>query len=84
MVLSLSEKEQLSTKRNEYVKLKESAKKAKQEPRDRYQSRYSPRLLLLFATDSLELHVQLAETFINEHTITNEHRIRAFKSFKSV
>ena len=41
-------------KQRESVKLKESAKNAKQEPRDHHM-RYSQHLLSLFATDSFEL-----------------------------
>ena len=50
-----SEKEQLSMKQRESVKLKESAQNTKQEPRNHHQSHYSPSSLALFATDSLEL-----------------------------
>ena len=39
-------------KQRESVKLKESAKNAKQEPRDHHQSPYSPSSLAIFATDS--------------------------------
>ena len=52
-------------KQREYVKLKGSVKKGKQEPRDHHQTQYSPNSLALFATDSLEL--KLAYTAINEH-----------------
>ena len=44
-------------KESESVKLKENTKNAKQEPRDHYQSHYCPRLLALFATNSLELNL---------------------------
>ena len=56
-------------KQREPVKLKGSVKKGKQEPRDHHQTRQSPNLLALFATDSLEL--KLAYTAINEHTNTH-------------
>ena len=42
-------------KQSEYVKLKGSVKKGKQEPRDHHQTQHSPHSLALFATDSLEL-----------------------------
>ena len=44
-------------KQRESVKLKESAKNAKKEPRDQHQSRHSMRLRALFATDRLEQNV---------------------------
>ena len=50
----------------EYVKLKESVKKRKQEPRIHHQTWHSPNSHALFATDSLEL--KLAYTASNEHT----------------
>ena len=61
-------------KQRESVKLKESLKKGKQEPRDHHQTRHSPNSLALFATDSLEL--KLAYPAINEHTNTHKHLIR--------
>ena len=48
----------------ESVKLKGSAKKRKQEPRDHHQTQHSPNSLALFATDSLQLI--LAYTAIND------------------
>ena len=57
----------------EYVKLKGSAKNGKQEQRDHHQTCHCPNSHALFATDSLEL--KLANTAINEHTITHEHLI---------
>ena len=42
-------------KQREYVKLKGSVRKGKQEPRGHHQTRHSPNSLALFATDSLEL-----------------------------
>ena len=60
-------------KQRESVKLKGGVKKGKQEPRDHRQTRHSPNLLALFATDSLEL--KLAYTAINEHTNTHKHLI---------
>ena len=42
-------------KEREYVKLKGSVKKGKQEPKDHHQTRHSPNSLALFATDSLKL-----------------------------
>ena len=57
-------------KQREYVKLKGSVKKGKQEPRDHHQTRHSPISLALFATDSLEL--KLAYTAINEHINTHK------------
>ena len=47
-----STKEPHSLKQKEFVKLKESAKNGKQEPRD-HQTRHSPSSIALFATDSL-------------------------------
>ena len=41
-------------KQRESVKLKESIKNAKTEPRDHHQSHYSQSSLALLATDSLE------------------------------
>ena len=52
-------------KQGESVKLKGSARKAKKKLRDHHQSCYSPRLLALLATNSLEL--KLAQTAINEN-----------------
>ena len=60
-------------KQREYVKLKGSVKKGKQEPRDHHQTQHSPNSLALFATDSLEL--KLAYTAINEHTNTHKRLI---------
>ena len=68
-----STKESHNLNQTESVKLKESVKKGKQEPRIRQQTRYSPNSHALFATDSLEL--KLAYTDIDEHTITHEHLI---------
>ena len=68
-----SEKEQLSMKNRESVKLEESAKNAKQKPRNQHQSRYSPSSLAVITTDSLEL--KLAKTAIHEHKIIHEHLI---------
>ena len=42
-------------KQNEYVKPKESAKNAKQGPRNHHQIHYSRSLLALLAIDSIEL-----------------------------
>ena len=42
-------------KKRESVKLKESVKKGKQEPKNHHQSQHSPNSHALFATDSLEL-----------------------------
>ena len=53
-------------KQREFVKLKGSVKKGKQEPRDHHQTRHSLNSLALFATDSLEL--KLAYTAIDDHT----------------
>ena len=53
-------------KQRESVKLKESVKKGKQEPRDHHQTQHSPNSLALFVTNNLEL--KLAYTAINEHT----------------
>ena len=44
-------------KQRESVKLEESSKNTKKEPRDQHQSRHSMRLPALFATESLELKV---------------------------
>ena len=60
-------------KQRESLKLKGSAKKGKQEPRDHHQTQHSPNSLALFATDSLEL--KLAYTSINEHTDTHKRHI---------
>ena len=60
-------------KQKESVKLKGSAKKGKQEPRDHHQTQHSPNSLALFATHSLEL--KLANTAINEHTNTHKRLI---------
>ena len=60
-------------KQREYVKLKGSLKKGKQEPRDHHQTQHSPNSLALFATDSLEL--KLAYKAINEHTNTHKRLI---------
>ena len=57
-------------KQREFVKLKGSVKKGKQEPRDHHQTQHSPNSLALFSTDSLEL--KLAYTAINEHTNTHK------------
>ena len=57
-------------KQRESVKLKGSVKKGKEEPRDHHQTRHSPNLHALFATDSLEL--KLAYTAINVHINTHE------------
>ena len=62
-------------KQREFVKLKGSLKKGKQEPRDHHQTQHSPNSLALFATDSLEL--KLAYTAINEHT--NTHKCLIFR-----
>ena len=53
-------------KQSESMKLKESIKCAKQEPRDYHQRHYCPRLLALFGTDSLELNL-LKEPSMNTH-----------------
>ena len=58
-------------KQREYVKLKGSVKKGKQEPRDHHQTQHSPNSLALFATDSLELN--LAYTAINICTHKHTH-----------
>ena len=60
-------------KQREFVKLKGSVKKGKQEPRDHHQTQHSPNSLALFSTDSLELI--LAYTAINEHTNTHKRLI---------
>ena len=60
-------------KQRESVKLKGSVKKGTQEPRDHHQTRHSPDLFALFATDSLEQ--KLAYTAINEHTNTHKRLI---------
>ena len=60
-------------KQRESVKLKESVKKGKQEPRDHHQTQHSPNSLALFATDSLEL--KLAYIAISEHTNTHKRLI---------
>ena len=60
-------------KQREYVKLKGSVKKGKQEQRDHHQTQQSPNSLALFATDSLEL--KLAYTTTNEHTNTHKRLI---------
>ena len=68
-----STKEPYNLNQRESVKLKESVKNGKQEPRIHHQTRQSPKSHALFATDGLELN--LAYTAINEHTITHEHLI---------
>ena len=68
-----STKVSLNMKQRESVKLKESVKKGKQEPRDHHQTQHSPNSLALFATDSLEL--KLAYTAINEYTNTHKRLI---------
>ena len=68
-----STKEPHNLNQREYVKLKESVKSGKQEPRIHHQTWHSPNSHVLFATDSFEL--KLAYTAINEHTITHEHLI---------
>ena len=60
-------------KQREYVKLKGSIKKGKQELRDHRQTQHFPNSLALFSTDSLEL--KLAYTAINEHTDTHKRLI---------
>ena len=60
-------------KKREYVKLKGSVTKGKQEPKNHHQSQHSPNSHALFATDSLEL--KLAYTAINEHTNTHKRLI---------
>ena len=60
-------------KQRESLKLKESVKKGKLEPRDHHQTRHSSNTLAIFATDSLEL--KLAYTAINEHTNTHKRLI---------
>ena len=60
-------------KKRESVKLKGSAKKGKQEPKNHHQSQHSPNSHALFATNSLEL--KLAYTAINEHTNTHKRLI---------
>ena len=64
-------------KKREYVKLKGSVKKGKQEPKNHHQSQHSPNSHALFATDSLEL--KLAYTAINEHT--NTHKRLIFRNY---
>ena len=57
-------------KQSESVKLKESTKNAKQEPRDHHQRHNCPHLLALFATDSLELNlVNQPSANTHEHII---------------
>ena len=60
-------------KKREFVKLKGSVKKGKQEPKNHHQSQHSSNSHALFATDSLEL--KLAYTAINEHTNTHKRLI---------
>ena len=55
--IASSTKEPHSLKQRESVKLKESAKNGKQEPRDHHQTRHSPSSHAIFATDSLELRL---------------------------
>ena len=57
-------------KQREYVKLKGSVKKGKQDPRDHHQTQHSPNQLALFATDSLEL--KSAYTAFKTHTDTHK------------
>ena len=68
-----STKEPHNLNQRESMKLKDSVKNGKQEPRIHHQTRHSPNSHALFATDSLEL--KLAYTAINEHTITHKHLI---------
>ena len=55
-------------KQREYVKLKGSVKKEKQEPRDHHQTQHSPNSLSLFATDSLELNGLYSHQRTHKHT----------------
>ena len=71
--VALSTKAPPKLKQRVFVKLKESVKKGKQEPRDHHQTWNSPNSLALFATDSLEL--KFAYTAVNEHTNTHKHLI---------
>ena len=68
-----------NSKKRVSVKQKGSEKKAKQEPRDHHQTRYSPNSIALFATDSLEL--KLAYTAI---TNTQTHINAYYSGFKMV
>ena len=57
-------------KQRESVKLKESVKRGKQEPRDHHQTWHNPNSLALFATDSLELK-RLIQPSTNTQTHIN-------------
>ena len=64
-------KEPHNLNQRESVKLKESVKNGKQEPRIHHQTRHSQNSHALFATKRLEL--KLAYTAINKHPIRHEH-----------
>ena len=78
-----STKEPHNLNERESVKLKESVKNGKQEPRIHHQTRHSPNSHALFATDSLDL--KLAYTAINKHTndtITQQTTFEVFSFFQ--
>ena len=71
--IASSTKEPHNFNQGDSVKLKESVKKGKQEPRIHHQTRYSPNSHALCSICNRQFRAQ--PSVINEHTITHEHLI---------